>query len=362
MGKASLIYKHPKALELECGTKLSNVEISYETYGTLNKSKSNAILICHALSGDAHVTEHPKDKTKGWWNDLIGPGKPIDTKKYFVICSNTIGSCRGSTGPMSINSRTKKEYGLKLPVITIGDMVNAQEALISYLGIDILTAVVGGSMGGMQALEWSISFPDKVQSCVAIATTPTLSPQSLAFGAVGRNAITSDPDWKNGDYYSKETPQKGLAIARMIGHITYLSEQGMLEKFGRKLQEKTDFGYDFSSDFQIESYLKYQGDKFMSFFDANAYLYLSKAMSYFDLEKKYKSLDKAFKKTKSKFLILSISSDWLYPPKQSKEIVKTLMSLNKEVTYAEIESPFGHDGFLIECKKIGKLVKPFLGK
>ncbi|RAP38833.1 homoserine O-acetyltransferase [Candidatus Marinamargulisbacteria bacterium SCGC AAA071-K20] len=361
MSQASLIYNLSDPLELESGSKLNHVDISYETYGTLNKTKSNAILICHALSADAHVAQHPENKTKGWWDDLVGNGKAIDTKKYFVICSNTIGSCRGSTGPMSINKSTKKPYGLKLPVITIGDMVSAQEALLNHLNIETLFAVVGGSMGGMQALEWSIRFPSKVKRCIAIATTAKLSPQSLAFGAVGRNAITSDPEWHKGDYYAKEAPQKGLAIARMIGHITYLSEQGMLDKFGRNLQEKTDFGYDFSSDFQIESYLKYQGDKFMTFFDANAYLYLSRAMSYFDLEKKYKSLNKAFKKSESKFLILSISSDWLYPSKQSKEIVKSLMTLSKDVTYAEIDSPFGHDGFLLECKKIGKVVKPFLG-
>lgn len=341
-------------LPLESGASLPFFELAYETYGTLNKKRDNAILICHALSGDSHVAKG------GWWGDLVGPKKAIDTLKYFVICSNTLGSCYGSTGPTSVDPATQKPYGLNFPVITIKDMVAAQVKLCEYLDVHFLKAVIGGSMGGMQALEWSISYPSQVKSCIVIATAPTLSPQAVAFGAVGRHAITSDTDWNTGDYYESKQPEKGLAIARMIGHITYLSEESMSKKFGRRLQKKTDYGYDFDTDFEIESYLKHQGKKFVGRFDANSYLYLSKAMSYFDLEKSYKSLGAAFKNTHASFLVMSISSDMLYPAEQNKKVVHTLMRLNKKVSYAEIDSPYGHDAFLIEQEKLGALMAPFL--
>ena len=296
----------------------------------------------------------------GWWDNLIGPGKAIDTNTYYVICTNAIGSCMGSTGPNSIDPKTGKQFGLDFPIITIGDMVNVQKAFLDAIGIQKLKAVIGGSMGGMQALEWSILYPEMMDQSIVIATTSKLSPQALAFGSVGRNAISSDPNWQNGHYYDKTVPHKGLSIARMIGHITYLSEESMSKKFGRRLQEKSEYGYNFQNDFQIESYLQYQGDKFVDRFDANAYLYLSKAMSYFDLEKKYGSLKEAFQSAKSQFLIISISSDWLYPSKQNKEIVKTLMNLDKKVTFSEIQSPFGHDGFLLETETLTQIIKPYL--
>jgi len=356
------IFSSTTPLTLESGEVLDTFDIAYETYGTLNDDKSNAILICHALTGDAHAAFGTTNDQKklGWWDGLIGPNKAINTNEYFVICSNTLGSCLGSTGPTSINPKTNMPYALSFPVITIKDIVTAQKALISHFGITKLDHVIGGSMGGMQALEWAISFPDMVNSCIPIASTSKLSPQALAFGAVGRNAIISDPNWNKGNY--EKQPEKGLSIARMIGHITYLSEESMTQKFGRRLQEKSDYGYHFNTEFQVESYLKHQGDKFVQRFDANSYLYLSKATSYFDLEKKYTSLEDAFRKTTCKFLILSISSDWIYPPSQSKEMAKTLMKLERDITYSEIDSPYGHDAFLIETEKLGKLIQPYLEK
>jgi len=343
-----------KPLRLESGAILPQFQIAYETFGTLNADKSNAILVCHALSGDSHAGDG------GWWDGMIGPGKALDTSNYFVLCSNTIGSCKGSSGPQSINPETGKPYGITFPVITIGDMVLAQKQWIESLGITTLHMVIGGSMGGMQAIEWAIMFPDAVKSCAVIATAAGLSPQALAFGAVGRQAILADPKWKNAEYDPAEPPENGLSIARMIGHITYLSEESMRMKFGRKLQQKNDYGYDFTTDFQIESYLLHQGDKFVNRFDANAYLYLSKAMSYFDLEKKYGTLNDAFKHVTASFLVVSISSDMLYPSKQSKAITHALMKDGKVVTYVEMDSPYGHDSFLIETDKLTDLVKPYL--
>lgn len=355
------LFAPPDDLPLESGRRLGPITLSYETYGELNKDKSNAVLICHALSGDAHAAFGKKDKPEhlGWWDSLIGPGKAIDTDRYFVICSNTIGSCYGSTGPASLNPATGKPYGLTFPVITIGDMVNAQKGLIDFLGIDRLLAVVGGSMGGMQALEWAISYPARVKSCITVATAPYLSGQALAFNAVGREALMADANWQEGHYDKGHLPHKGLAIARMIGHITYRSDQSMAGRFGRKLQQKQDYEYDFKTDFQIESYLKYQGDKFVNRFDPNSYLYLAKAMSYFDLEKKYGSLEKAFGRTEARFLILSLTSDWLYPAEMSKQMVKVLMKLNKPVTYGEIDSPHGHDGFLIDNPQMNDIIRFF---
>jgi homoserine O-acetyltransferase len=338
-------------LQLESKELLEGFTIAYQTYGTY--TGDNAILICHALSGDAHAGFENEDKKKGWWYDAIGPEKMIDTNQFFVICSNVIGSCKGSTGPSEVNVKTGFAFGKTFPVITIADMVKAQERLISFLNISQLHAVIGGSMGGMQALEWSILYPDRVKHCVAIATAAQLSSQSLAFGAIGRFAIFSDQD---------VPPRRGLSLARMIGHVTYLSEKAMNTKFGRKLQNEEDYQYAVTPEFQIESYLQHQGEKFSKYFDSDSYVYLSKAMSYFDLSKKYGSLEIAFESVKSKFLILSISSDWIYPEKYSKEISKALMRLNKDVTYAQIGSEYGHDSFLIDIKQFYPIVKPFLQK
>jgi homoserine O-acetyltransferase/O-succinyltransferase len=350
-------FNSPNQMKLQSGQELGPITIAYETFGKLNDSKDNAVLVCHALTGDAHVSGE-----NGWWDFLIGPNKAIDTNKNFVICSNAIGGCKGSTGPSSKDPKTGKPYGLNFPVITIGDMVQAQKALIDELGIAQLKMVLGGSMGGMQAMEWSIMYPKRVKACTVVASASKLSPQALAFDAVSRNAITSDEKWAAGNYAHDEPPEKGLAIARMIGHITYLSNESMNKKFGRKLQKKEDYSYDFSTDFQIESYLKYQGDKFVNRFDANSYLYISKAVDYFDLTKKYGSVEKAFKNTNCKFLVIAISTDWLFSPKQSKDIVKALLKQSKEVTYAQIDSPFGHDAFLIESTQMTSLVQNFLNQ
>ena len=353
-----------KALSLESGSVLNNVQIAYQTYGTLNSSADNVIFVCHALSGDAHLAfESDEEAGKlGWWDEMVGPGKGIDTNKFFVICSNTIGSCLGSTGPQSINPATNKPYGLSFPIITIKDMVQAQKLLCDQLGVNQLHSVVGASMGGMQALQWSIDYPAFVKQCTLVATASKLSPQSMAFAAVGRHSIKSDSNWQQGSYSADKLPEIGLGIARMIGHITYLSEESITRKFGRKLQEKSDYEYSFDTEFQIESYLQYQGDKFVKRFDANSYLYLSKALSYFDLDKSYGSLEKALEKITAEVLILSISSDWLYPTSQSKDIAHILMRQNKRVSFCEVDSEYGHDSFLIEVDKFASIIKPFLEK
>ncbi|MFQ3548266.1 MAG: homoserine O-acetyltransferase [Armatimonadota bacterium] len=352
----------PNKMQLECGRSLGPITLAYETYGELNKEKNNAILILHALSGDAHVAgkHSPNDKKPGWWNDMVGPGKAFNTDKYFVICSNVIGGCKGSTGPSSINPETGKPYGLDFPIITISDMVNAQKHLIDHLGIKQLLCVVGGSMGGMQALEWSVRYPDYVRMVIPIATTARLSAQSIAFDAVGRHAIMGDPNWNNGNYYGKETPKIGLSIARMIGHITYLSDKSMHQKFGRGLQNKTCPDYDFVTEFQVESYLNYQGDEFVKRFDPNSYLYITKAMDYFDLASPSGDLRKELSKVKSTFLVISFSSDWLFPPYMSKEIVSALRRNNVDVSYAEIQTDKGHDAFLLEFETLTRLIVNFL--
>jgi homoserine O-acetyltransferase len=343
-------------ISLESGQSLSSFTLTYATYGSLNHDKTNAILLCHALSGDAQVSGK-----RGWWKDIVGKGTSIDTDRYFVVCINSLGSCYGSSGPASINPLSGRPYGTSFPVITIGDMVVSQYAVMETLGIPKWAAVIGPSMGGMQALEWSIMFPDLVDQCIPIATTHRLSTSALAYGAIGRNAIISDPQWNNGEYSNETSPKKGLGIARMIGHITYLSHDSLDTRFGRRLQEKNDYSYDFSTDFQIESYLTHQGNKFVDRFDANAYLYLSKAMSYFDLGKKYGSLSRAMAKSKADFLFMSISSDSLYSSRQSKEIAKTLMRLNRHANFVEIDSTHGHDGFLIESEKINRVLSSYLG-
>ena len=375
----------PDELLLDSGEQLGPITLAYETYGTLNESRSNAILVCHALSGDAHAAgisvdesgpsavelgmnagpavaeTQPDRKRVGWWDNMIGPGKAFDTSQYFVISTNVIGGCRGSTGPASINPRTGAPYGLSLPVITIGDMVKAQTALLDYLGIQKLLAVVGGSMGGMQALEWAVRYPERVAACLPIATCARLSAQGIAFNEVGRRAIVSDPNWNNGNYYAGQTPDAGLAIARMIGHITYLSDEAMHRKFGRRLRDPHRYGFDFSTlDFEFESYLRYQGKTFTRRFDANSYLYMTKAIDYFDLANGYGSLAAAFKRAQARFLVISFTSDWLYPSYQSQEMVRVLKANGSDVTYYEIESGYGHDAFLLEDSIQTELISNFL--
>jgi len=347
----------PDELVLETGKRLGPITIAYETFGTLSADKDNAVLVCHALSGDSHVAGEG-----GWWDSLIGPGKAIDTNRYFVICSNVLGGCSGSTGPSSINPATGEPYAMDFPIITIRDMVNTQVKLIDHLGIPKLLNCIGGSMGGMQALEWAISYPERVQSVIAVATTAELPPQGIAFDEVGRQAIIKDEVWQkyNGNYYGKEIPEKGLSVARMIGHITYLSKDSMKEKFGRRLQDKDSFSFNFDSEFQVESYLRYQGLKFTQRFDANSYLYITKAINYFDLSRRFGSVQNAFKGTTTDFLVLSFTSDWLYPPELSKEIVAGLQSNGVNVTYLNIESTYGHDAFLLPNATQEKAVKNFL--
>jgi len=351
-----------KPLELECGKTLAPIDVAYETYGELNEAGDNVVLICHALSGSAHVAGYnsPGDKKPGWWDVMVGPGKGIDTNKYFVICSNFLGGCSGTTGPSSINPQTQKPYGLDFPIITIADMVKVQKLLLDELGIKKLLAVIGGSMGGMQVLQWAIEYPDFVKAAIAIATTSHLGAQSIAFDTVGRNAILADSNFANGNYHDKKGPDKGLAIARMIGHITYLSEQGMREKFGRKLRGADRYSYDFNSEFAVETYLDYQGQSFVERFDADSYLYITKAADYFDLQKDYGSLNKAFANTRSRFLIISFASDWLYTPAQAEAMVNALATNHKDVSFCNIASPYGHDAFLLEPETLGSFIRGFL--
>lgn len=356
-------YTFDEKIKLESGVEFSPITVAYETYGTLNKECDNVILIEHALTGDAHAMGYHSDgdKKPGWWDTLIGKGKSFDTDKYFIVCSNIFGGCSGTTGPSSINPETKKPYGISFPVFTIEDTVKVQKKLLDYLGVKKLYSVAGGSMGGMQAIQFALSYPDYVNSAILIATTSRLSPQAIAFNAVGRNSIISDPEWNNGDYYDKENkPDRGLSNARMIGHITYLCEEAMYNKFGRKLQDKNQYDFNFDIDFQVESYLQHQGQIFVDRFDANSYLYITKAVDYFDPADKYGSLKEAFKNTNAKFLVISFDSDWLFPSYQSKEIVNTLMQLDKDVSYCEIKSPCGHDAFLLEYDVQSKIIKSFL--
>lgn len=350
-------------LKLSSGETLRGVNLTYETYGELNPGKTNAILICHALTGDAHAAGwQDGDKKPGWWEMLIGPGKALDTEKYYIICSNVLGGCKGSTGPSSINPDTGKLYGLDFPIITIEDMVNAQKKLVDYLGIEKLLAVVGGSMGGMQTLQWMVSYPDMMKKAIAIATTARSSPQQIAFNEVGRQSIVCDPFWNNGEYYDKEqSPESGLAVARMIGHITYLSDESMYIKFGRDLQDKDELSYDFSLDFQVESYLHHQGESFVKRFDANSYLYITKAVDYFDLSKNGSLVD-GFKDVQAKIQIISVNSDWLYPSDQAQEILTALQTNEVEATYNELKSNYGHDAFLLESGQMNYIVANFLSE
>lgn len=348
---------------LDSGKSLGPVTLRYETYGRLNPARTNAVLILHALSGDAHVAgrHRPEDQKPGWWDELVGPGKAFDTERYCVVCSNLIGGCSGSTGPRSLNPATGQRYNLGFPVLTVGDMVRAQHRLMRQLGIERWLAVTGGSMGGMQALSWAVNYPEAVGSVMAIATTARLSSQAIAFNWVGRQAIMKDPDWCNGEYEAT-LPEQGLAIARMIGHITYLSDQSMDSKFGRRRQERDHYSYDFARDFEVESYLEHQGQRFVERFDANSYLYLSRAMDYFDLAAASEGdLTRALAPASHcPALVISFSSDWLFPPQQSKDIVRALRNNHGDVTYCDISSMYGHDAFLLEIAVLGRLLADFL--
>ena len=354
------IYKLNKPIVLKCGKTFDNIEVAYETYGKLNENKDNAILVLHALTGSAHAAFlNKKTNKKGWWDDMIGPNKAFDTNKFFVISSNVLGGCYGTTGPKSINPLTNKPYALDFPVVTIEDMVKVQKELVDYFGIKKII-VAGGSMGGMQALEWSIACPEYVKSTILIATAARLNAQSIAFNAVARNAILKDANFNNGNYYNSSCPENGLAIARMIGHITYLCEEAMYKKFGREFKDTPSF--DFGVDFQVESYLEHQGKIFVDRFDANSYLYITKALDYYDPIKSYGSLENALKDSSSKFLVISFSTDWLFTTEQAKQIVSTLIKLNKDVSFVELESKCGHDAFLLEFEKQTKIIKSFLGE
>lgn len=349
----------PHELELENGEKLGPITVAYETYGRLNEQRSNAILILHALSGDAHAAGvHAKDKKPGWWDNMIGPGKAFDTDKYFVICSNALGGCSGTTGPSSINPKTRKEYALEFPVFSISDMVNVQRHLLDHLGIEKLLSVSGGSMGGMQALQWLVSYPDRLHSAIPIATAAKNSPQQIAFDEVGRQAILADPNWNDGRYYGGRPPAKGLSVARMIGHITYMSDISMSEKFGRRVG-KNGRPHKLSTGFEVEEYLHYRGDNFFKRFDANSYLYITKAIDSFDVSGG-KSLQEVFKGIGAKVLVLSFKSDWLYPSSQSLELVRAFKLAGVDTTYCEITSTYGHDAFLLEAEEETHLIKHFL--
>lgn len=367
--KYATLFEHPHPLVLESGEFLGPIQVAYQTYGTLSPRKDNVIYICHALTGDAHVSgrHHAEERKPGWWDGFVGPGKAIDTDRYFVVCANILGGCQGTTGPSSINPDTGRPYGPDFPFITIRDIVSVHNALLDHLGIETVLSVIGGSLGGMQVLEWAVGHPDRLKSAVVLASGPKLNAQGIAFNAVGRRAIYSDPLFKDGLYYEEnEKPRFGLALARMIAHITYLSEQSIERKFGRRLQNGDAFGFDLrlETEFQIESYLHYQGQRFVERFDANSYLALTRTMDYFDLGEAYGSITDAFSRTQCRFLVVSYSSDWLFPSSQSREIVQALLAARKHVTYREIESPYGHDAFLIdnELPMLERLVRPFLAK
>ena len=358
----------PGPLRLDGGGLLSPVEIGYETYGTLNADGSNAILICHALTGDQHVASpHPRTGKPGWWTRLVGEGKPIDPARHFIICSNVIGSCMGSSGPATIDPSTAEPWGMRFPVITIRDMVRAQAMLLDHLGVGQLKAVVGGSMGGMQALSWAATFPERVRACVMVASTARHSAQNIAFHEVGRQAIMADPKWRSGAYYgSNDPPAAGLAVARMAAHITYLSEAGLTEKFGRRLQARPDrpdgaksFGFD--ADFQVESYLRHQGLSFVDRFDANSYLYITRALDYFDLAEEHGGLlANAFRGTRTRFCIVSFDTDWLYPTSESRAVVQALNAAGAAASFVELSSPYGHDAFLLEAPEMNRVIDGFL--
>jgi homoserine O-acetyltransferase len=350
-------------LPLEGGSSLAPITIAYETYGALNADKSNVILVCHATTGDQYVgSTHPITGKPGWWSRLVGAGLPVDPARYCIVCVNILGSCMGSTGPSSIDPGTEQPFGMSFPVITIGDMVRAQALLLDYLSIETLYAVIGGSMGGMQALEWAASFPMRVKAVVAIAAAARHSAQNLAFHEVGRQAIMADPKWRGGDYYAaNDPPNAGLSVARMAAHITYLSAEGMSAKFGRRLQDRVTKTFSFDADFQIESYLRHQGAIFTDRFDANCYLYITRAMNYFDLiEAHGGQLANAFRATKARFCLVSFDTDWLFPTSESKRIVHALNAAGAPVSFVELASPHGHDAFLMDVPEQNRVVDGFL--
>ncbi len=359
--KKTFTFADTTPVQLESGAELGPVTLVYETYGTLNSNKSNAILIQHALTGNHHAAGKysNEDKHPGWWDLMIGSKKTFDTEKYFIVCVNCLGGCSGSTGPNSINPKTAEPYGLSFPIITIGDMVKVEIYLMNELGIKTWHCIVGGSMGGMMALHWSVHYPTKVKSVIAIASTAAQSAQSIAFSEVGRQSIVKDPNWNNGKYLGKG-PSSGLSIARMMAHITYLSDESMRKKFGRTLQDKKKPDFTFDVEFKVESYLRYQGNRFTDRFDANSYLYISKALNYFDLEADFGTLPKAFEHSLSKYLVIAFTSDWLYPPYMSKNLVKAMVQIGREASYVEIDSSHGHDAFLIEAEKLNQSCKAFL--
>jgi homoserine O-acetyltransferase len=356
----------PHELTLESGARLGPITIAYETWGRLSEKRDNVIMVMHAFSGDSHAAgfykEDGVDAKPGWWDSMIGPGKGLDTDTYFVICANILGGCMGSTGPSSVNPATGSPYGLDFPMMTIGDIIETQKALLEHLGISSLHAIIGGSVGGMQVLEWCVRYPEMVRSAIPLATTMRHSALAIAFNEVARQAIMADPRWNRGNYYGAEPPDLGLAVARMIGHVTYLSDEAMRRKFGRRLQNKTNVSYGFDVDFMVESYLRYQGSKFVKRFDANSLLYITKASDYFDLVERQapaRSIQDISGEA-SKFLVISYSSDWLYPTYQAKELVQALKRANLDVSFCEIEADCGHDAFLIPDARLGKLVGGFL--
>jgi homoserine O-acetyltransferase/O-succinyltransferase len=350
-------------VQLESGVPFAPLDFAYETYGALNADKSNAILICHALTGDQYVaSSHPVTGKPGWWTRLVGEGKPVDPARHFIICVNVMGSCMGSSGPSSIDPAQGRPYGMDFPVITIADMVRAQAILLDHLGIQMLASVIGGSMGGMLALNWASLFPERVRSVIAIAATTRHSAQNIAFHEVGRQAIMADPNWRGGAYYADgATPDAGLAVARMAAHITYLSEEGLTEKFGRRLQNRDAKSYSFDADFQIQSYLRHQGLSFVERFDANSYLYITRAMDYFDLAEAHDgSLAKAFVGTKARFCVLSFDSDWLYTTADARRTVHALNAAGAAASFVELSAPFGHDSFLLDVPEMNRIVDGFL--
>ncbi len=359
----TIIHHFAEPLRLDCGRSLPQFDIAYCTYGRLNKDKSNAILVCHGLTGDQYAAgRSPLTGKAGWWARLIGPGKILDTKKYFIIAPNSLGSCLGTTGPASINPKTKKPWGLDFPVITIADMVRAQKRLIDALGIEKLFCVMGGSMGGMQTLQWSIDYPEQVFSAIPIATSSRHSAQNIAFYEIGRQAIMADPDWRGGAYYrARKRPRKGLAVARMTAHITYLSEIALQRKFGRNLQNRQELSYGFDADFQIESYLHHQGYSFVERFDANSYIYITRAMDYFDIAADYDGvLARAFQDCEVRFCVVSFTSDWHFPTSESITLVRALNAASVNVSFVEIESDKGHDAFLLDEPEMNTTIDGFL--
>jgi len=360
----TIVFAAEAPLRMECGVNLSPFTIAYQTYGVLNNERSNAILVCHALTGDQHVSNtHPVTGKPGWWETMVGPGRPIDTNSFFVICSNVLGGCMGTTGPASLNPATGSIFGLEMPIVTIKDMVRAQAMLIDHLEIDQLFCIAGGSMGGMQVLQWAASYPERVFAALPIATAARHSSQNIAFHEVGRQAVMADPNWKGGRYLEEGArPEKGLAVARMAAHITYMSDDSLHRKFGRKLQKRSAPTFSFDADFQVESYLRHQGSTFVERFDANSYLYVTRAMDYFDLAADYDGeLAQAFRNIKSRFCVVAFNSDWLFPTIESRSIVHALNAGGASVSFVEIDSNKGHDAFLLDIPDLISTTRGFIG-